>query len=325
MATINDVAKLAGVTPTTVSRCINNRGYISEKTRQRIYACMDELGYRPNELARSLSKQRTNTIAIIVPHIAHPYFAKLISCLENQANRYGYKVMLCSSREDDDKKQEYLHLCQSNRVSGIVICSESVTGETMSKLGIPAVQIEKSSAPSIPRVLCDNKMGGTLATDALIQAGCKNLLHIGGVIDEDMPADDRAAAFIKVCEENGIRHTEVRYPSSIYNTMDYVDFIRKLLAENPGIDGVFASSDLIACQVSNVCHQLGIRIPQDLKLVGFDDVLISQLATPSITTIHQPLEEMAEKAISIIHAACNDQSFDLETVFPVTLIPRDSV
>lgn len=325
MATINDVAKLAGVTPTTVSRCINNRGYIREETRKRIYECMDDLGYRPNELARSLSKQRTDTIAIIVPHIAHPYFAKLISCLENQANRFGYKVILCSSKEDEKKKQAYLRLCQSNRVSGIIICSENVSGEMISKVGIPVVQIEKSSDPSIPRVLCDNKAGGALATQALISAGCKNLLHIGGVIDENMPADDRAISFAKLCSENGVAHTEVRYPSSIYNTMDYVDFIRKLLVSNPNIDGIFASSDLIACQVNSVCHQMGIRIPEDIKLVGFDDVLISQLSIPPITTIHQPLEEMAEKSISIIHKACNGNPYDLETVFPVTLVRRGSV
>lgn len=158
---------------------------------------------------------------------------------------------------------------------------------------------------------------------ALSNSGIQMTFTYTGILI--MPADDRAASFVKLCKESGVEHTVVRYPSTIYNTMDYVAFIRELLAENPGIDGIFASSDLIACQVSNVCHQLGIRIPQDLKLVGFDDVLMSQLATPSITTIHQPLEEMAEKAISIIHAACNDQSFDLETVFPVMLIRRDSV
>lgn len=325
MATINDVAKLAGVTPTTVSRCINNRGYMSAATREKIQAAMDQLGYRPNELARSLSMQRTNTIAIIVPHIAHPYFSKLLSCLENKANAHGYKVLLCSSREDDARKQEYLRLCQSNRVSGIIICSESVSGETISKMGIPVVQIEKGSDASIPRVLCDNVAGGEIAAKTLIEAGCKNLLHIGGVIEELMPADARASAFSGVCESNGVKHREVRYPSSIYNTMDYIAFIQDLIESDPTIDGIFASSDLIACQANSVCHRMGIRVPQDIKIVGFDDVVISQLSIPAITTIHQPLEDMAEKAISIIDDICNDRSYDLETVFPVTLIRRESV
>lgn len=325
MATIQDVAKLAGVTPTTVSRCINNRGYISDITRKKIYDAMDSLSYRPNELARSLSMQRTNTIGVIVPHIAHPYFAELISHLENKANQFGYKVLLCSSHESDEKRQEYLTLCQSNRVSGIIICSESVSGDAISKMGIPVVQIEKSSDVFIPRVLCDNVSGGAMATQALIDAGCKNLIHIGGVIDEKMPADARANEFARICSLNNVKHSEFRYPLSLYNTMDYIDFIRNLLIENPDVDGIFASSDLIACQVNSVCHQMGINIPKDIKLVGFDDIYMSKLSIPAITTIHQPLEEMAQMAISIIDDACHDRAYPIETIFPVTLIHRDSV
>ena len=105
MATIVDVAKIAGVTPTTVSRVINNRGYISEKTKSKVFQAMKELNYQPNEIARSLTKKKTNSIGIIVPHISHPYFSKLISNLENQASKRGYKIILCNSKEEAKKKK----------------------------------------------------------------------------------------------------------------------------------------------------------------------------------------------------------------------------
>ena len=144
MATIVDVAKLAGVTPTTVSRVINNRGYISEKTKSKVYEAMKELNYQPNEIARSLTKQKTNTIGIIVPHISHPYFAKLISNLENEAAKKNYKIMLYNSKEKVEKEKQYLDLCKSNRVSGIILCSGNVESNKINAGDTPIVLLEKN-------------------------------------------------------------------------------------------------------------------------------------------------------------------------------------
>ena len=238
MVTIVDVARLAGVTPTTVSRVINNRGYISEKTKKRVHEAMDELGYQPNEIARSLTKQKSNTIGVIVPHISHPYFAKLISNLENEAAKKDYKIILCNSKEKAEKEKQYLDMCKSNRVAGIIICS-------------------------------------------------------GNDIDT-------------------------------YNQMNYYDYIKAALNEIEGVDGIFASSDLIAAQVIQVCNEIKIRIPEDIKLVGFDDVDISQLTTPRITTVHQPIKEMARLSIELIDAKYNNIEVNEKTILPIKLIIRES-
>ena len=323
MATIVDVARLAGVTPTTVSRVINNRGYISEKTKKRVHEVMDELGYQPNEIARSLTKQKSNTIGVIVPHISHPYFAKLISNLENEAAKKDYKIILCNSKEKAEKEKQYLDMCKSNRVAGIIICSGNVESNKINTGGIPVVLLEKNFEEGKLGIQCDNYQGGKLATEHLIECGCKKILHLSGVIDEEMPADNREKAFIDVCSKNEIEYFIKKYDIDTYNQMNYYDYIKAALNEIEGVDGIFASSDLIAAQVIQVCNEIKIRIPEDIKLVGFDDVDISQLTTPRITTVHQPIKEMARLSIELIDAKYNNIEVNEKTILPIKLIIRE--
>ena len=324
MATIVDVARLAGVTPTTVSRVINNRGYISEKTKKRVHEAMDELGYQPNEIARSLTKQKSNTIGVIVPHISHPYFAKLISNLENEAAKKDYKIILCNSKEKAEKEKQYLDMCKSNRVAGIIICSGNIESNKINTGGIPVVLLEKNFEECKLGIQCDNYQGGKLATEHLIECGCKKILHLSGVIDEEMPADNREKAFIDVCSKNEIEYFIKKYDIDTYNQMNYYDYIKAALNEIEGVDGIFASSDLIAAQVIQVCNEIKIRIPEDIKLVGFDDVDISQLTTPRITTVHQPIKEMARLSIELIDAKYNNIEVNEKTILPIKLIIRES-
>ena len=324
MATIVDVAKLAGVTPTTVSRVINNRGYISEKTRNKVYGAMDELGYQPNEIARSLTKQKSNTIGVIVPHISHPYFAKLISNLENEASKKDYKIILCNSKEKAEKEKQYLDMCKSNRVAGIVLCSGNVESNKINTGDIPVVLLEKNFEEGKLGIQCDNYQGGKLATEHLIECGCKKVLHFSGVIDEEMPADNREKAFIDTCIKNSVKYYIKKFDINTYNQMDYYEAIKDTIAEVKEIDGIFASSDLIAAQVIQVCNELNIRIPQDIKLVGFDDVEISKLTTPTITTIHQPIKEMSKLAVELIDTKYTNVEIDKQIIVPVELVGRNS-
>ena len=324
MATIVDVAKLAGVTPTTVSRVINNRGYISEKTKNKVHEAMEQLGYQPNEIARSLTKQKSNTIGIIVPHISHPYFAKLISNLENEASKKDYKIILCNSKEKAEKEKQYLDMCKSNRVAGIVLCSGNVESNKINTGDIPVVLLEKNFEEGKLGIQCDNYQGGKLATEHLIECGCKKVLHFSGVIDEEMPADNREKAFIDTCIKNSVKYYIKKFDINTYNQMDYYEAIKDTITEIKEIDGIFASSDLIAAQVIQVCNELNIRIPQDIKLVGFDDVEISKLTTPTITTIHQPIKEMSKLAVELIDTKYTNVEIDKQIIVPVELVVRNS-
>ena len=339
MATLKDVARETGLTVTTVSRVLNNRGYISEETREKVYAAMKKLNYRPNEVARSLSKKSTNTIGVIVPHIRHPYFSELISNLENEASKRGYKMILCNSQEKENKEREYLEMCTSNRVAGIVLCSAGVAVEEFQGSNIPLITIERYMENGTASIECDNRQGGKLAAEHLIACGCKNLLHISGVYETAMPADDRALGFIEVCEKAGVSHREVATNTYQYNNLEYHDFLEEVLKENyhvdnmvendencgkKQIDGIFASSDLIAAQILQVCSKLGIRVPEDIKLVGFDDVNISSLTTPRITTIHQPIKEIAELTLELLINAQDGKTVAKRSLLPVSLVKRES-
>lgn len=324
MATLKDVAKETGLTVSTVSRVLNNRGYISEETRKNVYEAMKKLNYQPNEVARSLSKQKTNTIGVIVPHIRHPYFAELISNLENEAYRYKYKILLFNSQEKNEKEWEYLEMCTSNRVAGIILCSGTVGVEEFKGLNIPLITIERYLENGTAAVECDNYQGGCLAAGHLLEKGCKNLIHFSGVNETAMPADSRALGFREVCMERGVSYKETATSAVQYNHLEYHDAIERVLRENPKTDGIFASSDLIAAQILQVCRKMQLEVPSRIKIVGFDDVNIASLTTPPITTIHQPIKEMAAMSVELFINAQEGKIVPRRTILPVSLVERET-
>lgn len=322
MATIKDVAREAGLTVGTVSRVLNNRGYISDATREKVYQVMKELNYQPNEVARSLSKSKTNTIGVIVPHIVHPYFAKLISNLEKAASDRSYKILLCNSRKERERELEYLEMLKSNRVAGLVLCSATVRTESLTDLDIPVITIERNVGMGTASVECDNYQGGVLAARHLISCGCKYIINLSGVEQTEMPADSREEGFLDMCSQYGVTGIASKSRENEYYEMEYHEYIEKIILENPQADGIFASSDLIAAQALQVCAKLGIRVPEQMKVVGFDDVNVASLTTPPITTIRQPVKEMAETAIELIIKSNKGEMIPTRTLLPVSLVKR---
>lgn len=322
MATLKDIAERAGVTVTTVSRVINNRGYISDRTRRRVNEVMQELNYQPNEVARALTKRHTNMIGLIVPHISHPFFARLISCMESEAAKRGYRILLCNSKEEPEREEAYLNMCLSNRVAGIVLCSRNIEVEKLRELEVPIVNFEKENEEATVSIQCDNYGGGRLAAEHLYRKGCRELLHFGGVKGRSMPADQRAEGFARTCRENGCGYRIVLSDRKVYDTMDYKEMIRGALLAYPEADGIFASSDLIAAQAIQVCRELDIDVPGTMRIVGFDDVMLAGLTTPAITSIHQPVRKMAELAVDCIASGKRGQAEVMK--LPVYLVERES-
>ena len=321
MATLKDVAARAGLSVTTVSRVLNNRGYLSEQTREKVYAAMRELNYHPNEVARSLLKKHTNSIGVIVPSVMHPFFAKVVNYLEASAAKRGFKLMLCNSHHQSRKEIEYIEMLKSNKVAGIILCSRTVDIDQRFGQGMPAVMFERAGG-DICSVSCDNFTGGELAARHLIDCGCRRLVHIGGSLNINMPADLRCDGFVKACEQAKVPYRVFNTNEAQFLSMDYADFIADLLHRHPETDGVFASSDVIAAQVLQACHAQGIDVPGRLKLVGFDDVGIAALTWPPVTTIRQPVEQMCAYAVDFIAQQLAGEVVPLKTVLPVTLVQR---
>ena len=322
---IKKIAEKAGVSPATVSRVLNNRGYISDKTREKVYRVMKELDYQPNEMARSLSKQKNNIIGVILPQIEHPYFAKVLSRLEREAAKQGYRIMLFVSRNKEKREEQCIEMCKSGRVAGVVLCSGSFETEKFRGLDFPLITLERSMDEGTLSIECDNYQGGTMATQHLIDKECHKLMYIGGMSageDVRMPADFREVAFRDTCAKTKTENIVIVTEKQMFDSMEYYEFVREKLIEHPDVDGVFASSDVIGAYVLQACYDLNIEVPGRLKIVGFDDVNIAQFTSPGLTTIHQPVEQMAEQAISAIVQIDAGKVVPTKTVFPVTLVER---
>lgn len=300
MATIKDISKETGLSVGTVSRIFNNRGYISAEAREKVDTAMKKLNYQPNAVARSLSKSTTNIIAIIVPHLDHPFFSKLTSAVEEAVASHGYNLMVFRSHGDEQLELEMIRKCRENRVCGLILCSGRFSTSRLKKNDFTVVAIERMPENADFSIQCNNYEGGRIATRTLIDKGCRHLIHLSGVSGKKMPADEREAGFNAECEKVGVKHVSVPYSEKIYDRLDYFQYIEDALDKYPEADGIFASADIIAAQLMQVCHRRGIRVPEDMKIVGFDDTTIAACTTPPLTTIHQPVKEMAEMAVSVL-------------------------
>ncbi|MDP4178921.1 MAG: LacI family DNA-binding transcriptional regulator [Bacillota bacterium] len=322
MANIKDVAEKSGVTVTTVSRVLNNRGYISDKTREKVYKAMEELNYQPNEIARALLKRKSNLIGLIIPNVSHPFFAELSNYVEYYAYKNGYKILLCNAYQDSKKEKDYIDMLKRNQVDGIIMGSHTLETSVYLNLKLPIVAIDRFLSRDIPYITSDNYKGGAAATKLLIDKGCKNLAHISGPLRLSTPANKRCESFIDVAKSNNIPYTVVETKLNNFNKQEYEELIYTLFKEHPDIDGIFASSDYIAACIVEVSSNLGKKIPENLKIVGFDDTFIASLITPSLTTIKQSIEKLGQLAVEIIINQIDGKEVDEESILPVELIER---
>ena len=180
MVKLDDVAKLAGVSKGTASRVLNNRGYISQQTRERIEAAVKELNYYPNENARNLLKRRSGMIGVVVPTITYPYYSEMISFLEKFLKASGYKILLCNTSFSSGASQDYIKLLNNNRVDGAIIFNYKLTEQDYASLSFPIVSIDRHIRDEASYVASDHVQGGTLAADCLLRCGCRHVIQIGG-------------------------------------------------------------------------------------------------------------------------------------------------
>lgn len=324
MPTIHDVARIAGVSVTTVSRVLNNRGYISEETRKKVFDTMKELNYQPNEIARSLLKKQSDLIGLIIPNVSNPFFGELAAYIEYYAYHYGYKLLLCNSHMDPAKEREYVEMMKKNRVDGIIMGSHTLEVEEYKNLPHPIVTIDRKIDDTIPFVSSDNYLGGKLAAQLLVDKGCKKLAHLCGNLNLDLLANRRTDGFVEVARQNELEYVIVQTDMNVFDYPQYERIIRNLLNEHPDIDGIFATSDVIASFVSKIARSNGISIPERLKVVGYDDIQLASWCSPSITTVRQPIGDISRLAIELIRNQIRAEPLQMENILPIELIERET-
>ncbi|GAB2572809.1 LacI family DNA-binding transcriptional regulator [Gracilibacillus alcaliphilus] len=316
---IKDVAKVAGVSPATVSRVLNNRGYISEKTRENVYKAMKDINYFPNDLARSLFSKRTNLFGIIIPTINNPYFGELVFHMENICADLGYKVLLCNSLNRVDKEKKYWEMLVRNQVDGVIVATHNRgLVDNQEQYNLPIVAIDQYLSDKIPIVGSDNYGGGQLATNYLLEKGCRKIVHFNGPLDLETPANLRRKAYEDVITKAG--RVPITYEiKDVFSQKIQLDVIERLFAEHPDVDGVFTSDDLMASTLLEAANRKG----KDIIIVGYDGASTTRLLLPNLKTIQQPVQLVAETSIKALVEIVEKgklESMPFETKLPVKLI-----
>ncbi|KRK53412.1 Sucrose operon repressor [Companilactobacillus kimchii] len=317
-AKIDDVAKLAGVSKTTVSRVMNKRGYLSDKTVKKVHDAMNELNYHPNVVARQLFKQETKLVGLIFPTVNNPFFGQLVSSMEKKLFSKGFKVLIGDSMNDPDKEKLYLQELMTHQVDGLIVGAHNHGIEEYKNTNLPIVAIDRIMNKDIPVVSSDNYLGGQLATQLLIDNGARIIVHTNDPQNIKSPAQKRRSAYEDTMIHNGL--DPIVYTLEFDSNSDKkIDSIKRIFKENPNIDGLFVSNDMDAAQVMDVAKDLGYRIPEDLKVVGYDGADITRILLPSLTTVVQPIDKMADVAVSTLVARMQDVSYSSNKILPVKI------
>ncbi len=324
MATLKEVADKAGVTVTTVSRMLNKPDMVHPSTIRRIQQAMRDLDYQPNEIARSLSKKMSNFIGLIVPSARNAFFAKVIESMERHITANGYKLLLCVSNHERRKEIEYFSMLRANKVAGVIIASHTQDITQSVSIDAPIISIDRIISPHISAVCSDNFSGGRMAAELLISKGCKRIAYFnGGITLKGMSASLRQQGFEQALRQQGIEPIIQSHREDRFISMKYQDIIAAFLETHADIDGAFCSNDILAAELIRYATKNGIDVPGQLRVIGYDDIDLAELYSPSITTIRQSVEDISHFVVeSIVHF--EDRPMPSQTIFPVQLIERES-
>ncbi|MEK3764107.1 LacI family DNA-binding transcriptional regulator [Solibacillus sp. FSL K6-4121] len=296
MVNIKDVAKIANLSVATVSRYLNQNGYVSKRSSERIEQAIQELDYKPSSVARSLSKKQSNIIGLIVPDIKNPYFPELARAVEDMAWSYGYTVVLCNSDEQIEKELLYIERLSQTYVAGLIVTTSLMDPSVYMSINTPIVALDRIIDVTIPTVTTDNRKGAMLGTEYLLTNGAENLLCIRGP-QGLKTADDRLLGFLEAIDEQGLDPIVV---ATSFDFKEAAKVIEQTLVIHPHIDGIFASSDTLAIAALHIAHKLGKRVPEELQIVGFDGISLGEMVSPALTTVGQDLYKMGAAAATML-------------------------
>jgi LacI family transcriptional regulator len=329
MANIRDVAKRAGVAPITVSRYINNSGYCSLEARNRIKAAIAELGYIPNRLASGLRSKHTNTLALVLTDITNPFFTTIARGVEDTASDAGYTVIFCNTDESVSEEQKYLHMLLEQRVDGILLVPALSTSDSVSFIqahNTPIVVLDRRvSGVKVDVVRCDSEMGAYELTRLLLSLGHRHISILSGPMGVST-AEDRVAGCQRALSEADIQDHGWQKYYGLFTQQSGYEMTCKALANSPKPTALFAANNFIAIGALKAMQDLGVRVPEDVALVGFDDLPPALITFPFLTVAAQPAYEMGRKATRILLDKISAEAADefQEVILPADIVVRRS-
>lgn len=304
--TLKNIAKTLGISITTVSKALKNYSDVSEKTRKSVVALAKELNYTPNSFAVNFRTKESKTIGLIIPEVVHHFFSNVINGIIVEAEKNGYLVIILQSNESFELEKKQVALLINKKVDGIII---SLSNESNNDLHIreilqkkiPFVQFDKISKliPS-SKVIINDQKAAMEAVQHLIDNGCRKIAHIRGP-ENPQNAIDRFLGYKKTLEKNGILYdSKLVYTCNNVTFEEGLEFAKKILQDHPDVDAIFAVTDLVAVGVLAYFNEKGIKVPNQIAVIGFSNWFMSQVITPKLSTVDQPSYEMGVEAFNLL-------------------------
>jgi LacI family transcriptional regulator len=329
MPTIQDVAKRAGVAPITVSRVINNSGYFSEETRERVEVAIAELGYVPNWLARGLRIKQTKTLALVLTDINNPFFTTVARGVEDVAHEAGFTVTFCNTDESEAKEKKYLEVLLQQQVDGILLVPAGSSPDSvqyLQKHDIPVVVLDRRVRDAnTDGVRCDSEGGAYQLVRLLLELGHRRIAILGGP-EGISTADDRLAGYRRAMSEIGQEGDGDLIQSGSFTMAGGYEMVKIAIAKTPRPTAIFAANNFIAIGALRGLQESGLKVPDDVALVGFDDLPETLVTFPFLTVAAQPAYEMAQQATRLLLARMAGEAPEKcqEIVLPTELFIRQS-
>ncbi len=328
MATMKDIARIAKVSTSTVSHVINNTRYVSDEIREKIMKVVNELNYTPSAVARSLKVKETKTLGMLVTATSNPFFAEVVSGVEQYCNQHHYNLIISSIDGNEQRLQQNIQTLIQKQVDGLLLMYSDTRHAMVEQLNLNLPIVVMDWWPTelnADKIYENSEFGAYLATKTLIEQGHKNIAIITGKLDKSL-AHNRLLGYQKALQD---AHLPINPDWIIESHFDFeggVEGMKKLLQITPRPTAVFACSDTIAVGVYQVAWQQGLHIPHDISVIGYDNIMLAQYLTPPLTTIHQPKAELGKLAVETLLERIKSPDLEYKTtMLQPQLIWRASV
>jgi LacI family transcriptional regulator len=302
-ATMADVAREAGVSLMTVSRVVNDKGEISAATRERVMQVIERLGYRPSGIARGLVTQRTGTVGLVVPDIANPFFSDLAGGAEDKAYAEGYSIFLCNTKEDPQREVATLESLAEKRVDGLIVCSSRLANNKLRAAleQHPVAVLFNRRVPDLDvgTVCVDDELGGRMATEHLLHSGHGAVGFLAGP-PASYSGKQRTKGYRNALEAAGQPYHEARVRHCSADIEGGRKATRELLGQHPELTALFCYNDLVAVGALQACIALNQRVPEDVAIVGTDDIPLAALVTPALTTCRTSRYDLGARVMALL-------------------------
>lgn len=329
MATIYQVSELAEVSLATVSRVINNSGKVSPKTRDKVLAAMKELGYQPNNIAQSLASKRSNSVGILIPELYGPFFSLLLASMEDELREAGKHVIITAGHSDAERERSSIEFLRSRRCDALIVHAYALTDEDLLEIAsgdIPVVLLTRKIEEIADRCIClDNEQGGYLAAKAVLDLGHRQTAYISGPIWK-IDAEERMRGHKRALAEFGVEYDKRLVFEGDYQEPSGHRGMQELLRRGVPFTAVVCANDEMAAGAMDVARRRGFNIPEDMTVIGFDDVFFTRYLNPKLSSVSYSIEDMGRMAARVVlRDVYGESDIDIRNEFQPRVVMRESV